>query len=115
MLLGRTLVCDRYYIDTVVADLALDAPDPERTLAGLLRVYRRLLPRPAATFMLDVPTEVACERKADIPALEYAQGLRRLYLLAAASEGATVLDGTRPAAELLAEVMGELERKEIQV
>jgi thymidylate kinase len=106
---GRTIVCDRYYIDTVAADIALDAKNPQRSARRFLGLYRRLFPRPDVIFMSDVPAEVAFSRKGDIPSLEYASELREMYRYAASREGVIVLDGTRAPDELVAEVVERLE------
>ena len=80
-----------------------------RAATWLLGLYGWLLPRPDVIFMSDVPAEVALDRKDDIPSLEYAQELRRMYLFAARQEGAIVLDGTRPPKELVHDVIGRLQ------
>lgn len=106
---GQSMVCDRYYIDTVAADIAIDTREPRRTLRWMLPLYRRLLPRPDLIVLTDVPAEIALARKHDIPDPGYARRLRELYLEAATLEGITVLDGREPPDKLVAQVMKALD------
>lgn len=105
---GRRLICDRYYLDTVVADIAIDTKRPDHTANWLLALYRHLLPRPDMILMTDVPANVAVARKDDIPSLEYAEELRALYLHAARQCGVVVLDGTTPPDTLLQSALERL-------
>ena len=109
LMFGRDIVCDRYYIDTVAADIALDAKDPKQSAKWFLGLYRQLFPRPDVMFMSDVPAEVAYSRKNDIPSLEYARELRDMYRYAASQEAIIVLDGTRMPKELVDDVIDQLE------
>lgn len=109
LLLGHDLICDRYYIDTSVADIAFDTENPERTLRWLIPLYRSLLPPPDAIVMIDVPAAVANERKNDIPSQDYAEQLRELYLYAAGLTGTPIIDGTKPVAQVAAQALRYLD------
>lgn len=73
---------------------------------------------PDEVFIVDVPVEVALARKAsrlfeDIyekPDLEYLEKIRGWYLDAARDMGATVLDGTQPVPELVADMLTVIKR-----
>lgn len=95
-LLNRTLVCDRYIIDTVVTDLAVDFHYSEEEVEEVIRKMYGRFPRPDITFLIDLPEEVAMKRKDDTPSVRYLEERRRLYLMSAATVGAVVLDGSLP-------------------
>jgi dTMP kinase len=75
LLLGRTVICDRYALDMVVDGMAglHDIPGYKRLGFGLLQ----LLPKPNFAFFMDIDPEVAFRRKPDLPGLEdYVERLR---------------------------------------
>lgn len=75
LLLGRTVICDRYALDMVVDGMAglHDEPSDMRLGFQLLR----LLPKPNFAFFMDIDPEVAFKRKPDLPTLEdYVERLR---------------------------------------
>lgn len=94
--MGRTLVAERYVPDTL-ADLA-ERFDEDAFAATLsARVMRRLCPRPDAVVFLDVPGEVAFERKPDDWSAEVLEARRRRYQSAlAAMPQVSVLDAQLP-------------------
>lgn len=95
-ILNRTLVCDRYIIDTVVTDLAVDFHYSEEEVEEVIREMYGRFPRPDVTFLIDLPEEIAMERKDDTPSVQYLEERRRLYLMSAETVGAVVLDGSLP-------------------
>ena len=62
--------------------------------------FSRLLPRPELVFVMDVPEEIALQRKCDIPSIDYLKERRRLYLHLARKNKAVILDGTKDLTEL---------------
>jgi thymidylate kinase len=75
LLLGRTVICDRYALDMVVDGRAglHDAAGKTRLGFQLLR----LLPKPNFAFSMDIDPEVAFRRKPDLPGLkDYVERLR---------------------------------------
>ncbi len=75
LLLGRTVICDRYALDMVVDGMAglHDAPNHTRLGFQLLR----LLPKPNFAFFMDIDPEVAFKRKPDLPGLrDYVERLQ---------------------------------------
>src|SRR2546427_9928639 len=68
LLLGRTVICDRYALDMVVDGMAGLHDVPGRTRLGFQLL--RLLPRPNFAFFMDIDPEVAFKRKPDLPRLE---------------------------------------------
>src|SRR5215831_2815740 len=69
LVLGYTIICDRYVLDLLVEGMAdlHDSPTSKRLGYKLLR----LLPHPNVSFFIDVNPEVAFSRKPDLPSLEH--------------------------------------------
>jgi len=61
------VVCDRYFYDTLLSDLAGDVLDEPEEAIERYRRYQPFLPTPDHEFYVQVPTEVSMERKDDIP------------------------------------------------
>ena len=75
LLLGRTVICDRYALDMVVDGMASLHDWPGRTRLGFQLL--RLLPKPNFAFFMDIEPEVAFKRKPDLPGLgDYVERLR---------------------------------------
>jgi len=111
LLFGRTVVCDRYVVDTVVNDLGVhleyDARDIRFSLASIFRV----LPEPDVLFLIDLPEEVALGRKDDIPHIDYLRERRELYLLTAQLYPMFELDGLESPEALVDQVMVALSQR----
>src|SRR5438094_10532897 len=90
MLLGRSVICDRYVLDMLVDGMAglHDRPGRMRLGFNLLRLF----PRPDLAFFMDIDPEVAFKRKPDLPTLEdYVERLR-LYRELTSIWGVTVVN-----------------------
>jgi dTMP kinase len=91
LLLGESVVCDRYIQDAVVTtSLVLDYTDAE--LLRLLKRMLRFVPRPDRTLVADLPAEVAYERKDDVPSIAFLSERRKRYQLITEAYGLPVLD-----------------------
>jgi len=93
LMLGETLVCDRYVYDTLV-DLMLGTREPEmdRSLVG--RCFLRLVPRNAEVFVVDAPAETIIQRR-PVMALDLTLEERRWsYQALADRHGLTVIDNS---------------------
>lgn len=97
--LGKTIVCDRYTYDTII-NLAVDLNYSDSRLGKALNRFSGLLPKPELVFVMDVPEEIALQRKCDIPSIDYLKERRRLYLHLARKNKAVILDGTKDLTEL---------------
>ncbi len=93
------LICDRYIYD-VAAFLAFDKNYSGDQAIRTLRHYLYLLPKPNLTFLIDLPEEVAFERKDDIPSLSYLSEYRRIYLSMTKVQEVIIVDGTADPVEL---------------
>ncbi len=98
MLLGLTVISDRYVLDMLVDGIAGMNEDATRPRLGFKLL--RLLPRPRCSFLIMVSADVAFQRKQDLPSLsDYTQRLF-LYNDLGQKLGATVLDGRETPAEI---------------
>jgi dTMP kinase len=77
-ILGKNLVCDRYVYDIVVF-FATELHYSEAKAKNLIRLLRSVTPKPLIGFLVDVPAEIAMQRKNDIPSREQHERLRNLY------------------------------------
>jgi len=98
--LGKNIVCDRYVYDIVVF-FATEFHYSEARTRRLSTVLRRVAPKPHITFLVDVPADIAMQRKNDIPSSAQHEELRRLYCaLATRDTNVRYLDGSRSLEEL---------------
>jgi len=104
---GQGIVCDRYAHDTVI-DIAVDLAYSKETLRAMLKRFLGLFPKPDLTFLIDVPEEIAYQRKGDIPAIRFLEERRRLYLDIAREYKMVVLDGCQDEAELKSVIQAKL-------
>ena len=94
-ILGRNLVCDRYIYDIVVF-FTTELRYSESKAKRLIRLLRAVVPSPLVTFLVDVPAEIAMQRKTDIASSEQHEKLRKLYLdLAEGDSRVKFVDGSR--------------------
>jgi len=90
LLLGRTVICDRYALDMVVDGMAGLHDAPSHTRLGFQLLH--LLPKPNFAFFMDIDPEVAFKRKPDLPGLEdYVERLR-LYRELSSRWGVTIVN-----------------------
>lgn len=103
LLLGRTLICDRYIYD-IATDLAVEMNLPRRKVNGILKRYLLLLPEPDLVFLVDLPEEVAFQRKDDVPSIDYLKKRRGIYLDIGREYSMIIIDGSQSLVELESEV-----------
>lgn len=92
---GNVVICDRYVFDTVVTDIGVDLNYSNSDVINLINKLFRIVPKPDITFLIDVPEEIAYQRKNDIPHLSYLSERRKLYLIVGKSLGVITLDGSK--------------------
>ena len=90
--LGRNIVCDRYVYD-VIGGLLENHP-----LMG--KVALNLLPKPDLIFLVNLPEEIAYQRKDDIPSVDYLKKKRAVYLRMEKKFKMTIIDGSKELADL---------------
>ena len=109
MLLGRSVICDRYVLDMLVDGMAglHDRPGRMRLGFNLLRLF----PRPDFAFFMDIDPEVAFKRKPDLPTLEdYVERLR-LYRELSSLWGVTVVNARSSPETIHGELWGGISTK----
>lgn len=89
---GKTIICDRYIYD-IVADHAIDSNYSSQQIRKTLKLYLRFFPTPDILFLIDLPEDIAYQRKDDIPSLHFLSERRKAYLSIANGNEVTVLDG----------------------
>lgn len=93
LMLGRTVICDRYVLDLMVEGMADLKDQPGKTRFGFKLL--KLLPRPQQAFLVSVDPRVAFERKPDMPTFSHFRARAALYNELADNLGVIVLDGSR--------------------
>ncbi len=100
LVLGKNIVCDRYVYD-IVAFFVMELHYSETKARKLIKLFRNVAPQPRVAFLVDVPAEIAIQRKQDIQSIEQHEKLRRLYFdLATGDHKITILDGSKELDEL---------------
>lgn len=74
------IVLDRYIYDTIITDISPNLDMSTRETLTLIKRYSSFTPKPDMVILVDVPEEVAYNRKNDVPHPEYLKQRRRLYL-----------------------------------
>lgn len=93
-MLGKKIVCDRYVYDTVITDLSVDMNYSGYEIRNLIKRFFYIAPKPDLAFLIDLPEEIAFQRKDDTPSIEYLKERRHVYLDVGREEGMSVLDGS---------------------
>jgi len=92
-----TMVCDRYAYDLLAAAVVTQVSNYK----SLQRALLNLLPKPDLTFLIDLPVEVAFQRKKH-PTIPVLRRLKNIYLALAKEHGMCILDGSKDLEELKA-------------
>lgn len=92
--LGKNILSDRYVYDTMI-NLSVNLNDSVEEFKTNLFKFTESCPKPDLVVYVDVPEEVAFQRKSDIPSMEYLRKRRRLYLTILKDYNFVVLDGSK--------------------
>ena len=111
LIFGKNIVCDRYAYDTIITDLSVDMNYSKDTVMSMLNNLLRFFPEPDITFLIDVPEEIAYQRKDDTPAVEYLEERRKVYLDVGKAYGMMILDGSKSLEELKDSIQKEVFEK----
>lgn len=98
LILGRNIICDRYIQDTV-ASLAADMNYSPKKRRRVMRNLSFLVPKPELVLLIDVPEEVAYQRKNEFP-LDLLMQRRMVYLDIAKENSIMIVDGNKSPAEM---------------
>jgi dTMP kinase len=100
LILGKTVICDRYIYDTLV-DLTVDFNFSGKEPSEMFRSrVLSLFPKPNLTFLLDVPETVAYKRKGDLESINYLVDRRKTYIGLSQDLQAVVLDNSKNFSEI---------------
>lgn len=108
LLLGQTVVCDRYVFDTVIVDIASDFGFTDEKTMQWIHLLMKFAPMPDYVVLIDVPEETSLERKDDIPSVEYLRQRRDRYHKFVDQFNLTVVDGTKSPSEVREAVLETL-------
>ena len=95
LMLGKNIVCDRYVYDTVITDLSVDMYYSTSEIRDLIKRFFYIIPTPDLVFLIDLPEEIAFQRKNDTPSIEYLREIRNIYFDVGKEEGMVILDGSK--------------------
>ena len=110
-MLGKNIVCDRYVYDTAITDLSVDMNLSSSEIQDLIERFFYIAPKPDLAFLIDLPEEIAFQRKDDTPSIEYLKERRDIYLDIGKEYEMEVLDGSRSLDELESLMQKEVFRK----
>lgn len=94
-LMGKHVICDRYFHDMAL-DYAVTVNGDAARMMRVMRLLERLVPGTDLHYFIDVPPEVAFERKDDVPSIAYLLERAALYRAMAAERALPTLDGRAP-------------------
>jgi len=100
LLVKKIVICDRYIFDTVITDISANLDYSGDETINLINKLFRMVPKPDAIFLIDVPEEIAYSRKNDVPHINYLKERRNLYLNVTKAFEVTTLDGTKSINEI---------------
>ena len=103
ILLGQKLIIDRYIFDIAV-NLSLTTNKEICYSESLIRFFLKFAPQPDFIVFIDLPEEVAFNRKDDIQDIEYLRERRERYLVLAGLYNFKLLDGTECPEKMLLDV-----------
>lgn len=107
LLRGQKITSARYIYDVAIKLKLMLNLDTAQT-HSIIRRFTAFFPNPEHVYLIDIPEEVAYERKDDVPSLAYLTERRQLYQQIMQPYATAVLDGRRPIADLLDEVEGSI-------
>ncbi len=108
-LLGKHVICDRYYHDLMLDYGVHTSASTDRVLQ-LIKLADKLFPVPDLFYYVSLPSEVALGRKSDIPSLQYLDERANIYNKIAERFQASRLDGVRMPAENCEIILADMDK-----
>jgi thymidylate kinase len=108
LLMGKTVICDRYIYDTVITDIAANINLEAAESTNLIKKTFHYIPEPDYLFYINIPEKIAYERKDDVPHLDYLIERKKLYDALEQSFEIIELDGTNTVDEISSKVKTKL-------
>jgi thymidylate kinase len=109
--LGYNVVSDRYLYDTIINDVAIDRNMALDDVKKIYKKYEKRVPCPDVVFLIQIPEDVAMERKNDIPSPSFIRIRNELYRQFIDREEIIPIDGTLPLIQLQAKVLSILKQR----
>ncbi len=103
------IICDRYFHDTVLIDIAIPCAFDYVKMVRFVKRYLPLFPKIQMVFLVVVPTAIAFKRKNDIRSIGSLDRLSKSYLYTARYFDAMKIDGTKKITELMPLLLNKLE------
>lgn len=103
ILLGQKLIIDRYVFD-IAMNLSLTTNNNISYAKRLIHLFFKFACRPDLVLFIDLPEEVAFNRKDDIQDIEYLRERRERYLALAGLYNFKLIDGTKCPEKILLDV-----------
>jgi dTMP kinase len=107
---GGYVVADRYLYDTVINDLGVHLGYSEAEVLRAIERGQRFLPKPDLVILIDLPEEVAFQRKSDVPHIEYLRERRSLYLSLRSLDQVILVNGEENPDRLLGGILALIDR-----
>ena len=107
LLKKKMIICDRYIYDSVI-DLAVDLDYSDKKIKKIIEFCLLFIPTPDIIILIDLPEEVAFERKDDVPSLKYLQDRRNIYLDLGKRFNMKIIDGNRNFGQIQHEIIDYL-------
>lgn len=102
-MLGKVVVCDRYIYDTVINDIPRVNDNLSNIKCHVDGLFN-IAPKPDLVFLIDIPLELAYQRKDDTPSLDYLEERKKIYDYLAREYKMHIIDGTQSINELMAQI-----------
>lgn len=102
------IIIDRYVYDTILKNLRYNTSDADQEIS-VYRRHRNLFPKIDETFFINIPAQLAYNRKEDITDISEIIRYKDKYSDFINEYGFTELDGRKTQPELIEEVLRELE------
>lgn len=102
IMIGKRLILDRYFIDTAV-NLSLTTNHEISYAEKVIRFFLKFVPEPDIVLLIDLPEQIAFNRKDDIPDLNYLRERRDRYRMLASTFDFIAIDGTKHRNEVMLE------------
>ncbi len=98
------IIIDRYVYDTIITDIAVYLGYSDERIKKIFKTCFHFFPVPNLTFLIDIPEEIAYQRKDDTPSIEYLKERRNIYLNMGKEYKMVILDGSKKLEDLQCEI-----------
>lgn len=107
MLFGKAFIIDRYIVDIAV-NLSLTTNNDVHYACKIISYFYKVAPKPDKTIFIDLPEDVAFNRKKDIQSIEYLKERRARYIYLSQKYNFLIVNGQKNAQEMLKDTLNLL-------